>query len=68
MLQGRVEVLYDAWIAATGWSVLYSAGYAFLKHSNSKWEYARRYELDDKLDRSKVGVGSDGIPYITISS
>lgn len=38
------DAQYDAWIAASGWSDLYAAGYRFLKHS--EWEYVRRYELD----------------------
>ena len=35
---------YDAWIAATNWSDLVTAGYKFLRHS--EWEYARKYEMD----------------------
>lgn len=38
------DAQYDAWIAASGWSDLVTAGYKFLKHS--EWEYVRRYEID----------------------
>ena len=41
------DSLYDAWIAAQGWSTLYANGYQFLRHS--EWEYARKYELDPLL-------------------
>lgn len=39
---------YNAWIAANRWSGIAALGYTFLKHS--EWEYARRYEVRDKLD------------------
>ena len=43
---------YTAWTTASGWSGLVTAGYQFLKHS--EWEYARKYELDGKLNRLDV--------------
>ena len=43
------DAQYDAWIAASGWSDLVTAGYKFLRHS--EWEYARKYEVEKKADK-----------------
>ena len=44
------DAQYNEWKAAYRWSDLVSQGFKFLRHS--EWEYARRYELDGKLDKS----------------
>ena len=48
------DSLYDAWIAASGWSDLVSDGYQFLKHS--EWEYARRYEVQKVKDDLRYAI------------
>ena len=50
------DSLYDAWIAAPGWSTLYNDGngYKFLKHS--EWEYARKYEI---VEASELSVRNE---------
>lgn len=37
------DAQYDAWVAASGWSDLVTAGYKFLRRS--EWEHARKYDL-----------------------
>jgi len=58
------DAQYNAWTAETlpdefpnPWHDLVTAGYRFLKHS--EWEYARKYELDGKLDKSGGTVMGD---------
>ena len=48
---------YDSWTTASRWSYLVSDGYKFLKHS--EWEYARKYEVDKKADKTQL---SDYVP------
>lgn len=49
------DAQYDAWTTAPGWSDLVTAGYKFLRHS--EWEYARKYELDEKVPTSRTVNG-----------
>lgn len=58
------DAQYDAWTAETlpyefpnPWYDLVTAGYKFLRHS--EWEYARKYELDGKLDKMKPVAWSE---------
>lgn len=67
------DAQYDAWTAPTipdpdhegetisnPWRAIF-ASYKFLRHS--EWAYARKYELDGKLDKSGVTIGATSISF-----